>query len=225
MSARAALAVSGSNVTGDAPFSCALRLPGGPNGSASIVEARSAPGVRGDLAALVRDLCALHGVRPQDLGEIRVDLGPGSYTGLRVAVTFVRFLQRFSALPVFATDSLSLLATAALGRDLRGRRVRPLLDARRGRFHTAVLQSDTVLRLVEEPKAVPLASIAAAAAGDLVVCSAVIEQVAAEALRGAEILVAAGVAARDLFRPELALTEAAGADLAPHYLMGSYAEE
>jgi tRNA threonylcarbamoyladenosine biosynthesis protein TsaB len=221
MSGRPALAVSGSNVTGDAPFSCALRL------GEAVHEARSPAGERGDLATLARDLCAQHGVRPADIGELRIDLGPGSYTGLRVAVTFVRFLQRFGDLTVLATDSLSLLATAALGRDLAGRRLRPLLDARRERCHTAALEYATGLQLVEAPRAVPFAEVLAAVGErELVLVPAAFEPQVGAALRtkGAEVLVAAGVAARDLFRAELPLRAATAAELEPKYLMGSYAE-
>lgn len=221
MSAPAALALSGSNVTGDAPFSCALRLGSG------IVERRSPAGARGDLATLAADLCRQHGVRPQDLGELRLDLGPGSYTGLRVVVTFVRFLQRFGDVRVLATDSLSLLASAALGRDLAGRRLRPLLDARRERFHTAGLTFDTRLQLVEPPAALPFADVLQrVAATDLFVVPAAVDVQVGAALRdrGAEVLVATGIAARDLFRPELDLVPASSAELEPKYLMGSYAE-
>lgn len=218
MSDRPSLAVSGSNVTGDAPFSCALRL------GTTVHERRSPAGQRGDLAALADALCRAHGVRPADVAELRIDLGPGSYTGLRVAVTFVRFLQRFGDVPVLATDSLSLLATAALG---RGARLRPLLDARRERCHAALLAAAPSLRLVEAPTALPLAEVlAAAATGDLFVVPASFEAQHGALLRGtgAEVFVAAGVAAQDLFRPELALQSASASELEPKYLMGSYAE-
>ncbi len=221
MNERPALAVSGSNVTGEAAFSCALRLPTG------IAERRSPPGQRGDLAALVAGLCAAHGVRPQDVAELRVDVGPGSYTGLRVAVTFARFVQRFGPVAVLAVDSLSLLATAALGREVGGRRLRPLLDARRERFHAAILSAGPPLRLLGTPQALPLADVLASAGpGDLFVVPAAVAAAAGTAIRaaGADVLVATGVAARDLFRPELELQSAAAADLEPCYLMGSYAE-
>jgi tRNA threonylcarbamoyladenosine biosynthesis protein TsaB len=221
MSDRPSLALSGSNVTGDAPFSCALRT------AAGIVERRSPAGARGDLAALASDLCAQNGVRPVDLGELRLDLGPGSYTGLRVAVTFARFLQRFGDLPVLATDSLSLLATAALGHDLAGRRLVPLLDARRERFHRAALAFDRTLHLVEPPAAVPFADVLArAVATDLFVVPAAVEAQCGASLRatGAEVVVAHGVVAAGLFGPELQLAPASSAGLEPKYLMGSYAE-
>ncbi len=219
-----ALALSGSNVTGDVPFSCALRLDG------VVVEARSPAGARGDLAMLVADLCAQHAVRPDQVTELRIDLGPGSYTGLRVAVTFVRFLQHFGAVPVLAVGSLALLATSVLGVLPRGRRLRPLLDARRGRFHTGLLSHSAAggLVILEEPRALPFAEVlAATVAGDLVVLSAAVEaQVGADLRRaGAEIHVASGVAAKDLFLPALPFVACASEALEPRYLMGTYADD
>ncbi len=37
-------------------------------------------------------LCGAHGVTPRDLAEVYVSLGPGSFTGLRVAVAAVKML-------------------------------------------------------------------------------------------------------------------------------------
>lgn len=217
---RPALALSGSNVTGDTPFSCALRLAG------VVHEALSPQGQRGDLATLAALLCDAHGVQPADVGELRLDLGPGSYTGLRVAVTFVRFLQRFGDVRVLATDSLSLLATAALPA-AAGSRLRPLLDARRERFHAALLVAEPVLRVVEPPAALPFADVLArAGVGDTFVLPAAVEAAHGAALRatGAAVHVAALVTAAALFRPELSLEPATSAQLEPKYLMASYAE-
>jgi hypothetical protein len=139
----------------------------------------------------------------------------------------VRFLQRFGAVPVLATDSLSMLATAALGLDLTGRHLRPLLDARRERFHTALLSCDTTLRLVEPPQAIPFAEVLTRVTQtDVCIVPASLEAQLGATLRaaGADVVVANGVVAADLFRPELVLLPATSADLEPKYLMGSYAE-
>ncbi|HEX6811923.1 MAG TPA: tRNA (adenosine(37)-N6)-threonylcarbamoyltransferase complex dimerization subunit type 1 TsaB [Planctomycetota bacterium] len=223
MSAGISLALSGSNVTGDAPFSCALRLASG-----EVHESPPAIGRR-DLAALVADLCARHVVRPDQLTELRLDLGPGSYTGLRVAVTFVRFLQRFGDLPVLAVDSLTLLAASAREVEPRPTRLLPLLDARRGRFHLGVLSQahDGALSLLQPPQALPLASVLAAIRpGDLsVMPQSVDTQVGAEVrASGAVIHRASGITAKQLFAGGLPFVRSAWQDLEPHYLMGSYAE-
>lgn len=216
------LAVSGSNVTGDAPFSCALWHEG------RLVSAQSPVGGRGDLAGLVAELCRGAALPPAAVRAVRIDLGPGSYTGLRVAVTFVRSLQQWSGVLVTATDSLSLLATAALER-AGGRRLRPLLDARRERVHTAALQVDAGgrLSLTAEPQALPLSEVLASTRdGDRFVVPAGLPAAMLASLRasGAEVLEVGGVTAASLFSPALALVPCAPADLLPRYLMGSYAE-
>jgi tRNA threonylcarbamoyladenosine biosynthesis protein TsaB len=216
------LAVSGSNVSGDVPFSAALRLGDGSVSGALDVR-RSPAGERGDLARLCAELCRDRGVRPGDIGRVLVDVGPGSYTGLRVAVTFVRFLQAFGPLEVGRVDSLATMALLAAERGRTGR-VRVLLDARRGRLHTAVYDSDGT-RLVEHeaPAAVTTeAVLAAILPGETIVLPAALaEQLQALGDRH-ELLVARDVTADWLFRAPF--TRAAASDLEPRYLMASYAE-
>ena len=131
----ATLALTGSNLCGDAAFSAALLSEGE-------VTVSSVPaGERGDLASLCRDLCASRDLRPEQLSRIVLDVGPGSYTGLRVAVTFVRLLQQYSTLEVEGVCSLAVLARrAAEVAEAPDAPVRTLLDARRGRWHTALHQ-------------------------------------------------------------------------------------
>jgi tRNA threonylcarbamoyladenosine biosynthesis protein TsaB len=220
MSERAELAVSGSNLCGDVPFSVALRA-----GDRRFT-ACSAPGQRGDLAVLVAGVCAEAGLRPEQLTALRVDVGPGSYTGLRVAITFVRFLQQFGALPVQACCSLALLAA-------RGRpapRLRAVLDARRDRFHTAsfAAAADGSLAVLQAPAAVPLATLLAAIEpGERCVLPSSLLATLGPRLRecGAELLAAEAVQADELFAAGLPLALATAAELEPRYLMASYAEE
>lgn len=216
-----ALALSGSNLAGNTPFSCALRTPAG------LFVACSAPGVRGDLAVLAADLCSAHGVQPAQLRELRLDLGPGSYTGLRVAVTFVRFLQQFGEVPVLACDSLLLLAAAHLPAPAPYR-LRPVLDARRERFHVASVVHDKAgLRHEAEPAAISLeALLASLRPGDHILTSAAVGaqiETAAKAA-GACIETITKADAADLFASHLQLVPCSSAQLEPRYLMGSYAE-
>jgi tRNA threonylcarbamoyl adenosine modification protein YeaZ len=218
------LALSGSNVTGDVPFSCALRLAAGE------VFASPPTDGRGDLAALVADLCARHRVRPEQIAELRIDLGPGSYTGLRVAVTFVRFLQRFSNLKVLAVDSLTLLAASAREVAEPPTRLLPLLDARRGRFHFGVLSlaRDGGLSVLQPPQALPLpAVLAAVRPGDLFVVPGSVETQVGADLRaaGAALHRASAITAERLFDAGLPFVPSTWQDLEPRYLMGSYVED
>ncbi|MCB9877469.1 MAG: tRNA (adenosine(37)-N6)-threonylcarbamoyltransferase complex dimerization subunit type 1 TsaB [Planctomycetes bacterium] len=216
-----ALAVTGSNLCGDRPFSAALRRADG-----AITTAHSPAGERGDLAVLCRELCSAAGVAPAQVKQVVTDVGPGSYTGLRVAVTFVRFLQGFGGCSVEAVDSLALLAHHALqGRDASS--VQVMLDARRGRYHMARFAVEgAVLRELEPAAAVETdAALARVSAGDVVVApAALLAQL--DALlreRAATGLVAEGLGAEALFASGLPRREAAAVDLEPRYLMASYA--
>jgi tRNA threonylcarbamoyladenosine biosynthesis protein TsaB len=217
-----ALALCGSNVGGDRPFSCALRLPDG------IHVAQSPPGQRGDLATLADGLCRAHGVRPADLRELRLDLGPGSYTGLRVAVTFARFLQRFGRIPTLACDSLLLIANAVANAP-PGARLRPLLDARRERFHCGTVRKDAAgLHHEVPPVALPLDQMLQSLQPDDVVATTT--QLAARLApavhaAGATVAMFGPIDAGALFATVLPLRACEPAELEPHYLMGSYAED
>ena len=221
MTAGVELALSGGNLTGDVPFSCALRLPGG------IVGARSAPGARGDLARLVDDLVRAHGLTPEQIGAVRLDVGPGSYTGLRVAVTFVRFLQRFGGVAVQAVDSLALLAARAAMSPPTGRVV-AVLDARRERMHRqAFTVRPGAVVATAGPAALPLADVLAdLRPDDLVVVPANLPPVLREPLAArANVFEVRDLVAAEMWTPGLPFVAASAADLEPRYLMASYAED
>jgi tRNA threonylcarbamoyladenosine biosynthesis protein TsaB len=217
-----ALALSGSNCTGQAAYSCALRLDAGRSTTASTSAAR------GDLAVLCQQLCAAAGVTPAALRHVVVDLGPGSYTGLRVAVTFARTLQAFGDLTLAAATSFELMAAAALRSGAPGTAtLRPVLDARRGRWHTAALRlRQGVLEIVQAPVALTTAEFTTAVQpGEVLLATAPLhprlEPVAAS--RGAALLPAAAVTADLLLAPEVAPRAVTAGALEPLYLMGSYA--
>jgi tRNA threonylcarbamoyladenosine biosynthesis protein TsaB len=225
------LAISGSNPTQDAPFSAALRTGG------RVLAAQSPAGQRGDLATLVQGLCQQAGVAPAAIGVVRIDVGPGSYTGLRVAVTFARFLAAFgdvgSQAPAPSSariEAVSTLAWLALrGRSASGRRLVPLLDARRERVHAAVyeLAADGRLHAAVEPAALPLAEVVARLApGDVCVLPRAFAAAVAPTLAAAGAVVhpVAGMVASELFDAAVPFVMATTAELEPHYLMASYAE-
>ncbi|MCA8978037.1 MAG: tRNA (adenosine(37)-N6)-threonylcarbamoyltransferase complex dimerization subunit type 1 TsaB [Planctomycetes bacterium] len=219
MSERASLAISGSNLTGEHAFTCCLRTGDG------LRTACPEPGQRGDLARLALDLLSSAGVAPADLDELRVDLGPGSYTGLRVAITFARFLQHFGGVEVLACDSLALMASAAVA---EAPRLRPILDARRGRFHCAtLLPVDGRLRHHGEPAAVTfdeLATTVTTADTFVAPSTLAVEHVVALRALGANVVEVTAISAAQLFCDRLELATCTSAELEPRYLMASYAE-
>lgn len=96
-------------------------------------------------------------VNPKDVGEILVTVGPGSYTGVRIALTIAKVYGYALNIPVYAFSSLEVLA------DLEKPSI-CLLNARSNRSYFAVyekgnaivndqvLTNDEVIKYVSEHK-------------------------------------------------------------------------
>ncbi len=133
------------------------------------------------LVTAIGDCLEAAGLAKQDIDGIAVGIGPGSYTGIRIAVTTAKTLAWSLRLPVYGVSSLAALAlggwagasgqdAAALGelaarRGEAGRRatagghwIAPLIDARRGQAYTALFGVPAPGRLPErlEPDAIRL---------------------------------------------------------------------
>ncbi|MFH0910972.1 MAG: tRNA (adenosine(37)-N6)-threonylcarbamoyltransferase complex dimerization subunit type 1 TsaB [Planctomycetota bacterium] len=89
---------------------------------------------RGLLLAAERCL-ASRGLELQAVGAVTVDIGPGSYTGLRVGVMLAKALAWGRRIPLTGVFSLDALAWEARG---RARHVVAALTARRGEICAAV---------------------------------------------------------------------------------------
>ncbi|EGL16384.1 universal bacterial protein YeaZ [Paenibacillus sp. HGF7] len=99
----------------------------------------------------LQELLASRGIRPNDLTAVVAGQGPGSYTGVRIAVTVAKTFAWSLGIPAAAVSSLEALAlggrTALLadegggGTDGAVRWFVPLMNARRGQAFTAVYAS------------------------------------------------------------------------------------
>ncbi|MCY8094415.1 tRNA (adenosine(37)-N6)-threonylcarbamoyltransferase complex dimerization subunit type 1 TsaB [Bacillus haynesii] len=88
------------------------------------------------------------GLEPNDLTQIAVAKGPGSYTGVRIGVTIAKTLAWSLNIPIKTVSSLEVLA--ANGRFFQGL-ICPLFDARRGQVYTGLYQyRDGKLHELEE---------------------------------------------------------------------------
>lgn len=91
---------------------------------------------RGHVGFLVPavDFCfSRAGWRPEDVDVVAVDVGPGTYTGLRAGIATAQAVAAAVGAPMVAVSSLSVLALrAATGR----RRIWPVVDMRRGQVAT-----------------------------------------------------------------------------------------
>lgn len=67
-------------------------------------------------------------------GRIAVDIGPGSFTGVRIGLSVARALGFAWGAPVVGFESLSLVAAAALGRHQGADRVAAILPGGHGEY-------------------------------------------------------------------------------------------
>jgi tRNA threonylcarbamoyladenosine biosynthesis protein TsaB len=86
---------------------------------------------------------------PHDIVEIYISVGPGSFTGLRIAVAFAKTMNLATSAKIVALDTLDVIAAnvipilpdSAAGNSSFNK-VAVILDAKRGQFFTAVYEND-----------------------------------------------------------------------------------
>ncbi len=91
-------------------------------------------------------------LEPQQIQHVYISVGPGSFTGLRIAVTIAKTMHFANAVRVVAVDTLDVIAanvidftttdpTAGLSAPATNCEiVAPIVDAKRGQFFIAVYQ-------------------------------------------------------------------------------------
>ena len=111
---------------------------------------------RGHAEALVPAVAALLDGRRAD--AIIVDIGPGSYTGIRIGIAAARALGLAWAVPVHGVSALSLVAAQAFAMEPGLDAVYALIDAGRGHAVGAVIGPDLVAPLPSVVTALPSAA-------------------------------------------------------------------
>jgi len=75
-------------------------------------------GTRGETAHVILDeLLVETGLSHKDITEICVGAGPGSFTGIRVAMAMAQGLAFYKGLPIYPFSSLAALATSVIGKE------------------------------------------------------------------------------------------------------------
>lgn len=87
------------------------------------------------LAQTVEQLLAEATLAPRDVTRVAVVIGPGSFTGLRIGLSFAKGLHAAGGAGIVPIDALCLLALPLLERH---ERVCAMIDARRGEVYAAV---------------------------------------------------------------------------------------
>jgi tRNA threonylcarbamoyl adenosine modification protein YeaZ len=119
---------------------------------------------RGHAEALVPAIAALLAERRAE--SIIVDIGPGSYTGIRIGIAAARALGVAWGVPVHGVSALSLVAAQAFAAYPTLASVFALIDAGRGHAAGALIGPDLVAPLPAMVTALPAdAAVAGAGAG------------------------------------------------------------
>lgn len=90
------------------------------------------------LAACVAEIFAHRSKAPSELSAFVVGLGPGSFTGLRVALALVKGLAYGGRVPVYGVSSLALLAARRPGAEFEIR-----IDAQQAEIYAAAYRTDS----------------------------------------------------------------------------------
>lgn len=84
------------------------------------------------------ELFKKHEFTLKDINSVVTSLGPGSYTGVRIALTITKILGLALPIKVYSVSSLKILKKAQTPSICR-------INARRGRYYVGVYQGDQVL--------------------------------------------------------------------------------
>lgn len=79
------------------------------------------------------DMMDRNGLKPDDIDAMVITEGPGSYTGVRIAMTIAKVFCVMKEKPLYTIGTLQLFAGKRNGR--------VILDARGGRVYTAVIEN------------------------------------------------------------------------------------
>lgn len=101
------------------------------------------------LLLVTRQVLCHAGIAMRDISRLAVTIGPGSYTGLRIGLSFVKGLSMPGDIPCVGVSTLLGLAHNLTPRDGR---VLSVLDARAGQVYAAVfdINAGTVTRLTDD---------------------------------------------------------------------------
>ena len=104
-----------------------------------------------NIVKILEDMLKEEGIKVDDLGKIVCGIGPGSYTGVRMAVTVAKMMAVFKHIPLYKISTLALMASGTKGEALA------MIDARRGnafcaRYNDGELEDYEAIRSIAEYK-------------------------------------------------------------------------
>ena len=93
-----------------------------------------------ELFGAINGLLLRYGKEPQQIEQVYISVGPGSFTGLRIAVTFAKTIHLANNSKIIAVDSLDVI-TANVEPNSQYKKIATVLDAKRSQFFVAVYKN------------------------------------------------------------------------------------
>lgn len=128
-----------------------------------VLTACSRPEIRGQaesLAPLIQSTLAQSGLSIGALDAIAVTIGPGTFTGLRIALALARGMGLAAGKPVIGITTLQALAAGVPVAERISATVIASIDARRGEIYTQTFVGANLTK-IDEAAIMPLAAVAA----------------------------------------------------------------
>lgn len=94
-----------------------------------------------ELFTSIDTLLKQFGKQAQEIEQVHISIGPGSFTGLRIAAAFAKTMHFANKCRIITVDTLDVLA-ANLNNPEKYKRIGTILDAKRGQFFAAAYESD-----------------------------------------------------------------------------------
>ncbi|MCP4261592.1 MAG: tRNA (adenosine(37)-N6)-threonylcarbamoyltransferase complex dimerization subunit type 1 TsaB [Planctomycetes bacterium] len=89
----------------------------------------------------ISDILERFNKKPDKIEQIYISAGPGSFTGLRIAVTIAKTMHLANSANIIAVDTLDVIAANANDYTKESqKKIAAILDAKRGQFFIAVYQ-------------------------------------------------------------------------------------
>jgi tRNA threonylcarbamoyladenosine biosynthesis protein TsaB len=113
------------------------------------------------LAWLFREMLGIAGITARDIEALAVSVGPGSYTGIRIGISFAEGLALASGIKIVPVPTLDAIAFAALdlGKIAHRSRVISLVPAGKMGAYAGLYEVGSDFRRLTESKTIPIEQI------------------------------------------------------------------
>lgn len=92
-----------------------------------------------NIVSLIEKMLKEENITVDNIDKIVCGIGPGSYTGVRMAVTVAKMLSSFKRIPLYEISTLKLISSGESGKVLA------MIDARRGNAFSAIYQDSNLV--------------------------------------------------------------------------------